>query len=340
MITVPNYALMDVFAIGSATLFSFLGSYTITRASIPYLKKVGLTNQDVHKKKKTRVSEAGFGAIWGFFLGMMVYVSLLTFTSAPKNVLDVFAPICAIIMISWIGFVDDIRKIKQWKGGLKQWQKPLLTLLAVVPLMAVRAGNTVMSFPFIGMVDLGIIYTLALIPLGVVGASNVINMLEGFNGLQAMSLVALLFQAVYAYSAGQLMACALALAFAAALLAFLMHNWSPARIFPGDTLTYAVGACIASVAIVGNIEKFSVYLLAPWVLEFFLKLKTRFKAECYGRLREDGTLKAPDEIGSLTHLVMRSGKWSEKQVTIILILVEILVGLIALGVTSWQILQW
>ncbi|MBR9677724.1 MAG: hypothetical protein GOU97_00285 [Nanoarchaeota archaeon] len=321
-------------------LIALLCSLILTRASISYLRTIGLENSDVHKPAgSAKVVEGGLGAVWAFFAGIMIYVGLITFQEGGQ-VLSIFAPVCTIIMVSWIGFIDDIKKIKKWKGGLKQWQKPLLTLLAVIPLMAVRAGSTSMSIPFIGIVDFGLLYTFILIPIGVVGASNAINMLEGFNGLQGMGVIVLVFQGVYAYWHGQTLAAAIAFCFAAALLGFLKFNWRPAKIFPGDTLTYAVGAAIASVAIVGNIEKFSIYLLAPWILEFFLKLRTRFKAECFGKLQKDGTLKAPEKVGSLTHLVMRSGRWTEKQVTIILIFIELLVGLIALGVTSWQILQW
>ena len=39
-----------------------------------------------------------------------------------------------------------------------------------------------MTFPFIGLIDFGIIYTVILLPLGIAVASNLTNMLAGFNG--------------------------------------------------------------------------------------------------------------------------------------------------------------
>ncbi len=45
-----------------------------------------------------------------------------------------------------------------------------------------------------------------------------------------------------------------------ALLAFLWFNWYPAKVFPGDTLTYSVGALVACIAILGDMEKIAVIL--------------------------------------------------------------------------------
>jgi len=73
--------------------------------------------------------------------------------------------------------------------------------------------------------------------------------------------------------------------------AFLWYNKTPAKVFPGDTLTYCVGAMIAIVAILANIEKFALLLFIPYYIEFVLKARGSLLKESYGKIAEDGSIK-------------------------------------------------
>jgi UDP-N-acetylglucosamine--dolichyl-phosphate N-acetylglucosaminephosphotransferase len=99
-------------------------------------------------------------------------VSIFVF-KRTAHILEIFALLTTLLVIGFIGFIDDF--IGGWKKGLKQWQKPLLTIPAALPLMAIKAGYSTISLPFFGSLDLGLIYPLLLIPIGIVGAS------QGFN---------------------------------------------------------------------------------------------------------------------------------------------------------------
>ncbi|MDP2841599.1 MAG: hypothetical protein Q8O17_04910 [Candidatus Methanoperedens sp.] len=46
-----------------------------------------------------------------------------------------------------------------------------------------------MAFPFLGTLDIGLLYPLLIIPIGMIGASNAFNMLAGYNGLEAGMLI-------------------------------------------------------------------------------------------------------------------------------------------------------
>jgi len=112
----------------------------------------------------------------------------------------------------------------------------------------------------------------------------------------------------------------------AALVGFIWYNWYPARILPGDSLTYLLGSVVASGVIIGNMEKAGLIVMLPFIIEFFLKLRVKFKASCLGKLREDGKLDSPygKKIYSWTHLIMNLRPMTEKRVTIILILIQAL----------------
>ncbi len=319
-----------------ATVVSFLSTIVILPHFIRYFKELGFVGIDVHKKEKPKVAEmGGVPVIFGFLFGIFFFIWIrVFFYGTTKNLVEMFASISTILIIFVIGFLDDIssvaRKGKKKKSGLKQWQKPLLTFPASIPLIAIMAGNSVLHIPFIGPVDTGILYPLLIVPLAVVGASNAINMLAGLNGLEAgMSGVLLFFLGIYSLLHGSPYPAILALCFAFSLFAFLIYNKYPAKIFPGDSLCYSAGACVAAVTITASIEKYALLCFLPWFFELILKMRTRFKGESFGKLAKDGTLIAPEKCTSLTHIVMKLGKFSEKGVVVFLILAEILLCILA-----------
>lgn len=237
-----------------------------------------------------------------------------------------FAAIVSILMITFIGFIDDliIKRNKDSSAGLKQWQKPLLTLVAAVPLVIVNAGVTTMQFPIFGRVDLGLLYPLLFVPLGVVGAANMVNMLAGLNGLEGgMGMVYTGMLALYAFVNGRNTAALIAFMTFCVLIAFFYFNRYPAKIFPGDSLTYLLGAVIASVAVIGNIERAALIASIPFIVEFFLKARGKFKRQSYGFCKDGKLHSHYKKIYSLTHIFLRTGRFTEKQIVFYLILIEL-----------------
>lgn len=319
-----------------SVVFAFFVSLFITPKFAKYLKYIGLTGRDMQKPNKPEVPEMGGPAvIAGFLAGIFLFIWIKVFLyGRNEGLIEIFAGITTVLIIFLVGMLDDISGIKKSEGkrkGLKQWQKPLLTLPASIPLVAIMAGNSSISLPFIGSVDVGILYPLLFVPIGVVGASNAINMLAGLNGLEAgLGVVLTSALGIFVLINGNLFLSAFALTFAAALLGFLIYNWYPAKIFPGDSLCYAIGAVVATIAILGNIERFALLCFTPWFIELLLKARSKFKAESFGKLRKDGSLQAPyEKCYSLTHCIMKLGKFKEKEIVSILIFFEVLICIIA-----------
>lgn len=264
----------------------------------------------------------------GLFMGIMTYVFFQTFYfHYNQPTLYLFAGLTTIIMITFVGFIDDLLiKSKEASSGLKQWQKPMLTLTAAIPLMVVNAGVTTMWIPIIGRIDLGLIYPLILIPLGVIGAANMVNMLAGINGLETgMGIIYIGMLGLYAYVNGSETAALIALLIFTALIAFYIFNKYPAKILPGDSLTYLLGASIAVIAILGNIEKAAIIVSIPFFIEFILKSRSKFKAKSYGYYHK-GKIKSyhGKKIYSLVHLLTRTGNYTEKQITTFFIVLELI----------------
>jgi len=348
--------------IAVSALIGFTITYWITPKSIRFFKGIGVCGVDQQKKGKPLIVGAGgIPVFFGFFFAVMSFIGLVSFLDGNSiNLSFVLAALITAQTIMFVGFMDDLNirseKKKDTSGtlefrvGLPQWKKAILVLPAAVPLMAVMAGSSVLTIPFLGAIDFGIFFPLFFIPLGVLCVANATNMLAGQNGLEAgMGAVALLALGVFSFlirfdSSGALIpgrieATVIAFAAAFVLIAFLRFNWTPAKILPGDSLTYFIGGVYASVTVIGNIERFAIILFLPWIIEAFLKASQKFKATSLGALQEDGSLKPPNgRVESLNHFVMKLGDFSERQIVLIFVFVEVMISLIAFGLFFTRII--
>ncbi len=315
-----DYVLLTCFVL------SFIVTYLITPYWIKAAHIVGLTGRDMNKPGKPEAAEmGGLPVTAGFFTGIFTYIALRTFyLQEDAKLVPLLAVSSTLLIIVIVGMIDDVLG---WKIGLKKWQKPLLTSIAAIPMMAVNAGESGMALPLFGNVDLGILYPLLIIPLGITGAANGFNMLAGFNGLEAgMGIIILSALGYIAWDSGSSWVTMLALSMVFALLAFLKYNWNPAKIFPGDTMTYSMGALVASVAILGNAERPALLLFSLYFLELILKARSKFKGESYGIPHKDGTLRAPERFESLTHAVLKLGIRKETHAVLAILAIQVAVS--------------
>ncbi len=273
--------------------------------------------RDMHKRGNVLVSTLGGVIILaGFCAGILLEVWFKT------SLVLLLAATASILIITILGLLDDLI-------DLPQLIRAVLPLFAAAPLMAVKAGTTSMTLPFFGVIELGLLYHLLIVPVGVTGAANAVNMIAGLNGLEAgLSSVMTLTLLLISLKIGSPLGAVLSAAALGALLAFLKFNWAPAKILPGNSGSYFAGTVIAAICILANMEKAGLIMMGPYFIELLLKSRTWFKAESFGKLRKDGTI-TTDRVDSLTHLIMRLGRFTESQIVSILMLVEAFFAVIA-----------
>jgi UDP-N-acetylglucosamine--dolichyl-phosphate N-acetylglucosaminephosphotransferase len=182
-----------------------------------------------------------------------------------------------------------------------------LVAFSAIPLMAINAGNPDIFIPLMGSVNLGIFYALIVVPIAIIGASTTFNFLAGYNGLEAgQGILILSALAIASWITGTSWLGLIALCMVVALFGFLYYNKYPARVFPGDVLTYPVGALIACMSILGNYEMFAVFIFIPYILETGLKLRGKLKNHSFGEPQEDGSIKNKyNRIYGLENLAIR-----------------------------------
>jgi len=205
----------------------------------------------------------------------------------------------------------------------------LISVLAALPLMALKEGYSFINIPFIGLINCGICYSLVLVPLGITGAANAANMLAGFNGLEAgMGIVIVVSLSIIAYLIGEMTALIILLAALGALLATIYYNWYPAKIFIGDIGTLSIGAIIATAIIEGGFESAGVIIVIPYAVDFLIKAKNKFPARNWWGTYKDGKLYCPDNgpVG-LCQLIMKvCGGISERNLVLVLMSIEAIFG--------------
>jgi len=338
--------ILSLFIINSILVWMFSLSFLTCYISlyliqnlIPFFDRNNIIALDLHKKKKPKIANSGgIPVSLSLMIGTMVYIAVQRFVfGISEEMVYLFASVLTILLITIIGFFDDLNRSdvllgkRKIRKGLKKWQKPLFAIPAAIPLMVVSAGVTTMGIPFLGSINFGILYPLFLIPIGVVGAANAINLLGGFNGSEAgMGVIYCLSLGIYALLHNELVSATIFFSTVGALIGFLYYNWYPARMLSGDSLTYCLGAVVASGVIIGNMERAGIIVMTPFIIEFLLKLRSKFKASCLGKLRNDGKLDPPyrKKVYSWTHIIMNLSALTEKQVTMILIIIQIIFGLL------------
>ncbi len=348
---------MNILTLLIAILVSLISTLFVIPYFIRFFNKIGIVGTDQQKPNKLVIAQAGgIPVFFGFIIGVLTFIFLSTYSNplSPSGVHNLnlallFAALLSTSIIAMTGFFDDLNIRTQrvaissdsldFRVGLKQWQKPLLTLVASIPLIAVRAGTSLVALPLMGVVNLGPWYSLILVPIAVVCVSNATNMLAGINGLEAgTTSIMLIAIGIFLAQHGGTEGAVIAFCAAAALIAFLKFNWFPAKIFPGDSLTYFAGAAIVSSVVIGNAEKLGILLFIPWIIEALLKLRGKFKVRSYGDLQSDGSIKAPyQKIYSLTHVAMKLPRWlgmkrgfNEKQIATLLVGGEIILAIATL----------
>lgn len=311
-----------------SAIFGFLVTLFSAKYVIKYLRRIELFVKDMNKDKKPLVPiSGGIMVLVGIVFSLLSFIFIQTFLY-KNNVytIGVFAALNTILLITLVGLIDDllIRKSKESSAGLKQWQKPLLTLLASIPLIVVNVGDTIMWFPFLGKINVGLLYPLLFIPLGVVGAANMVNMFAGYNGLEAgMGLIYTSMLGLYSYFNGSYIGALIAGVTFFCLIPFFIFNKYPAKILPGDSLTYLLGASIVCIAVLGNVERAAIICSIPFFIEFLLKARAKFKVNSYGYFKDGKIHSFYDKIYSIPHIFARTGKFTEKQIVYFCILIEL-----------------
>ena len=145
-----------------------------------------------------------------------------------------------------IGFADDRSKLRVGSRGIPARLKLPIQLLLAVPVAALALSQGG-AHQFLLPLSLWLLFPLAV--LAIAATANAVNITDGMDGLAgglAVIAIAAMVLLLPGAPAGEK---AVAMSLAGALVAFLLYNRHPARVFMGDTGSLALGYALAAMAV-------------------------------------------------------------------------------------------
>jgi UDP-GlcNAc:undecaprenyl-phosphate GlcNAc-1-phosphate transferase len=252
-----------------AVVWGFLLAATIVVVMTPLVARLAphigglddLTDRPrVHARPVPRIG--GLAIILGTLVPALVFIDLND---------SLRAILIGTGVVAVVGLVDDL-------AGLRPWAKMLAVLVAaLIPVLGADLTFRHVTLPLVGDHDIGWLgYPLTI--LWITFLANLVNLIDGMDGLAAgiVAIAAASF-ALLAASFGREETAALAAIICGATLAFLRHNYHPAKIFMGDSGALALGFLLATISVEGVLKTAAtIALVAPLLVIAVPILDTSF----------------------------------------------------------------
>lgn len=249
---------------------------------IPYLKKLKVGAHILEIGPRWQKDKEGTPLMGGFMFIASTVISALVgyvlisryraanFIDVPENALyKLLLGLGASLGFMLVGFADDyIKVVKKRNQGFNAKAKSICQVIVVVLYLAGLhwlGDTTKVVIPFLGDVDLGIVYY-PLMAVAIYGFVNAVNLTDGVDGL--CGSVTLVYSAAFTLIfvlLGNWEYSAFATALAGGCLGFLVWNLHPAKVFMGDTGSMFLGGCVVAFGFASDLE-----LLIPLVGVIYL----------------------------------------------------------------------
>jgi UDP-N-acetylglucosamine--dolichyl-phosphate N-acetylglucosaminephosphotransferase len=288
---------------------------------------LGITGVDVHKLDRPIRAEMGGLAI---LISLSLGSALMLAFDGDRSFLFL-AGAGTVALAGVVGVADD-------KFDLRQRDKTILVAAASLLLSISLVGRESVYFPVIGSIPFGVLYPLLVVPIAITSAANFSNMLAGFNGLEAgIAAISVGVMTLLSAATGSTDGALLGILLLVSYVGFLVMNWYPAKIFPGDTGTLMFGAGVAAIGLIAHLEIAAIVLCMPAALDFALKLASKSpfgQRKVYGntQVNQDGTL-SPANYPALVHAFMRVAPTKERTLVLSILAMEGLYACLAVVVT-------
>lgn len=276
----------------------------------------------VHKEPMPRLGGiavfAGFCAPWALFYLLNNRVSA-TFQNYEKLFLALMIGAGLMLLL---GVADDIK-------GLNAKQKFSFQIMTALAMYFGGYQITLLSNPFGNSIALGWL-ALPVSVLWIVGVTNAINLLDGIDGLATGITVCIaLSLAVINIINDNIIVALLTLCLAGACLGFLPYNFSPAKIFLGDSGSLFIGLVLAGIGMLSLFKVTTAAIVIVPVVLFGIPLFDT-TAVFFGRLMRGDPLFKADKT-HLHHRLLRLGL-DHRQASLLLYAVSAALGGVAVYV--------
>ena len=242
-------------------MIGFSTSVVIGLFCIPLLKRLNFGQRISEYVGETHRKKEGVPTMGGiiFIIPTLLTILYLVLSDRIEITYNLVIVLAVFFSYALLGFIDDYLSIKRGKNeGLTITQKFIgQIIIASIFFIIFMKYNGDTSFIISTLnihIDFGWAYGIFILLL-LVGFSNAVNLTDGLDGLAGgLSAIAFIAFALIALFTGQTDMGIFCFILAGSLAGFLMFNTYPARVFMGDTGSLALGAVLATVAILTGRE--------------------------------------------------------------------------------------
>ncbi|HEY1728247.1 MAG TPA: phospho-N-acetylmuramoyl-pentapeptide-transferase [Candidatus Baltobacteraceae bacterium] len=222
---------------------ALVAAFALGRPLINALRALSAKQTAYEDAPKTHQTKTGTPTMGGVLFLLGPIAALIAAPSAMTVALVVLVVACAAI-----GFADDMMGIRLGRNrGLRARTKLLATGVAAAGfvwiVLATQSGFQPSIFG-LGEVSTAVFIILSI--CAIVATTHAVNLTDGLDGLAGGTIVPPLAVVAYvAFARGQNDVGIFELAMIGSVLAFLVYNFHPAKVFMGDTGSLALGAALA-----------------------------------------------------------------------------------------------
>ena len=243
-----------VFTILFTAIVTFALSWAVWRLSMRYKLYPGIRERDVHKTPTPRLG--GIAMFFGVVAAIAVSAANPYFSIFWAEPEQVWAILAATVIIVLVGIADDLWDL--------DWFVKLGAQFLAAGIIAWFGELQIYSLPIGGLTVGSGPVSFALTVFSIVIVMNAVNFIDGLDGLVAgVCLIANAVFFAYSYMLSRDFAASnfslatfIAAVLIGACLGFLQLNWSPAKLFMGDSGALMLGLLMAcsAIAITGQLE--------------------------------------------------------------------------------------
>ena len=245
---------------------------------IPLLKKLHIGQSVSHLINARHLKKDGTPTIGGliFIIPTILIMLLLYFRKSVDLSPNLIILMFVFLSYGLLGFVDDFLKVRYHNNkGLPTLVKlALQTVIAIVFYIIFKnnGGESTLVITSLGLnINLGWAYGLFIL-LVLVGTTNAVNITDGLDGLAGgLSALAFMAYGVIAWGttwlSGYQDIAIFSFVLVGSLIGFLFFNAYPAKVLMGDTGSLALGAALATIAILTRHEMSLILIGGVFVIE-------------------------------------------------------------------------
>ena len=259
-------------------MLGFVLSLIISVITIPLLKKLHIGQSVSHTINERHLKKEGTPTMGGiiFILTTLIIMIVLYLRGSVEYSYNLIILLITFLSYALLGFIDDFLKVRYHNNkGIPTLVKLFFqTVIAIVFYIIFRknGGNPTIEITFLHTsINLGWAYGLFIL-LVLVGTSNAVNITDGLDGLAGgLSIITFLAYGVITWGTTWLTGyqdiAIFSFVLSGAIMGFLVFNSYPARVFMGDTGSLALGAALATIAILTRHEISLILIGGVFVVE-------------------------------------------------------------------------